>query len=133
MQKTIQRKLFPEPLNMATPSPARLKQESLGDVVIRCEDNLAFMQSLPDESIKLIITSPPYNIGKPYERRNSLELYTQAQAMVIKECVRLLHPQGSICWQVGNHVAKDGEIYPLDIILYPLFKNHGLHLRIRII
>src|SRR5215210_1650147 len=116
MQKAIQNKLFHEPANIATSVSKCLNLESLGDAVMSCEDNLAFMRSLPDESIKLIITSPPYNIGKSYERRNSLEAYTHAQARVIKECVRLLHPQGSICWQVGNHVSKDGEIYPLDII-----------------
>jgi adenine-specific DNA-methyltransferase len=46
--------------------------------------------------------------------------------------VRLLHPRGSICWQVGNHV-DDGEVVPLDIVLYPIFKEHGLKLRNRIV
>lgn len=133
MQKAIQSKLFHEPLTIQTSASSCLQQEGFGDAVMNCEDNLAFMRSLPDESIKLIITSPPYNIGKSYERRNSLEAYTQAQAKVIKECMRILHPEGSICWQVGNYVAKSGEIYPLDIVLYPLFKNHGLYLRNRII
>jgi adenine-specific DNA-methyltransferase len=41
-------------------------------------------------------------------------------------------PNGSICWQVGNHV-DDGEVFPLDVVLYPLFKNHGLQLRNRIV
>lgn len=95
-------------------------------------DNLAFMRNLKPEQMKLIVTSPPYNIGKSYERRTSLDEYIKCQAAVIAECVRLLHPQGSICWQVGNHVDR-GEIYPLDIVLYPLFKNHGLKLRNRII
>lgn len=102
------------------------------DTVMKAEDNLKFMRELPDESMKLIVTSPPYNIGKSYEKRASLENYVQNQAQVISECVRLMHPRGSICWQVGNHVQK-GEIYPLDIILYHLFKDHGLKLRNRII
>lgn len=100
--------------------------------VLECADNLAFMRSLPDESMKLIVTSPPYNIGKAYERRSPLEQYIQQQTAVIAECVRLLHPKGSICWQVGNHVHK-GEIVPLDIPLYQVFKNHGLKLRNRIV
>lgn len=78
-----------------------------------CQDNLAFMRPFPDENMKLIVTSPPYNIGKAYERNSPLEDYVQRQAHVISECVRLLHPQGSICWQVGNHV-HDGEIFPLE-------------------
>lgn len=102
------------------------------DVQLACEDNLTFMRPLKDGSMKLIVTSPPYNIGKKYERRKPLDVYIGNQAQVISECVRLLHPNGSLCWQVGNHVDK-GEIYPLDTILYPIFKQHGLKLRNRII
>ena len=102
------------------------------DVSLACEDNLTFMRPLKDGSMKLIVTSPPYNIGKKYERRKPLDVYIGNQTQVISECVRLLHPNGSLCWQVGNHVDK-GEIYPLDTILYPIFKQHGLKLRNRII
>lgn len=100
--------------------------------VIECQDNLNFMRSLEKGSMDLIVTSPPYNIGKEYEKRTPLDIYIESQAATIAEAVRLLHPQGSICWQVGNHV-DDGEIFPLDIILYRLFKDHGLQLRNRII
>lgn len=100
-------------------------------VVEQC-DNLTFMQRLADQSIDLIVTSPPYNIGKAYETRQALEDYVAAQERVIDECVRLLDPRGSICWQVGNHV-HNGEVYPLDIVLYPAFKRRGLKLRNRII
>ncbi len=101
-------------------------------VQIECEDNLQFMRALKSESMQLIVTSPPYNIGKVYERRTTNEIYIEQQAATIAEAVRLLHPKGSICWQVGNHVDK-GEIFPLDVLLYPLFKNHGLKLRNRIV
>ncbi|WEK43277.1 MAG: site-specific DNA-methyltransferase [Candidatus Sphingomonas colombiensis] len=101
-------------------------------VRIETADNLTFMRSLPKESMHLIVTSPPYNIGKAYEKRRSHEVYIEEQAAAIAEAVRLLHPKGSICWQVGNHV-DDGEVFPLDILLYPLFRNHGLKLRNRIV
>lgn len=101
--------------------------------ILACQDNLAFMRDLPSASMKLIATSPPYNIGKAYEKRRTLEIYLAAQTQVISECVRLLHPRGSVCWQVGNHVTPDGEVVPLDIVLYPTFKNHGLVLRNRIV
>lgn len=100
--------------------------------VIECADNLEFMRSLKKESMNLIVTSPPYNIGKAYERKTSLEVYIEQQAATVAEAIRVLHPNGSICWQVGNHV-DNGEIFPLDIILYNLFKQHGLKLRNRII
>lgn len=102
------------------------------DVEIKCIDNLKFMHDLQSESMKLIVTSPPYNIGKAYESRRSLEKYKEAQAATIAEAVRLLHPKGSICWQVGNYV-EDGAVVPLDILLYPLFTNHNLRLRNRIV
>jgi adenine-specific DNA-methyltransferase len=109
---------------------SRLHTDS--EAMMKTQDNLKFMRGLDDESMKLIVTSPPYNIGKSYEKRSSLDEYVKSQAQVISECVRLLHPNGSICWQVGNHVDK-GEIFPLDMVLYHLFKDHGLKLRNRII
>lgn len=99
---------------------------------IECTDNLEFMRSLKKESMKLIVTSPPYNIGKDYEKRTTNEVYVEQQSLAIAEAVRVLHPGGSICWQVGNHV-DDGEIFPLDIILYQKFKDLGLKLRNRIV
>lgn len=102
------------------------------DAVMKKQENLKFMRGLEDASMKLIVTSPPYNIGKSYEKRSPLDQYVQGQVKVISECVRLLHPNGSICWQVGNHVNK-GEIFPLDMVLYHLFKDHGLKLRNRIV
>lgn len=108
----------------------RLQRDFSANVL--CEDNLRFMRKLDDESMNLIVTSPPYNIGKKYETQKSMDVYIEGQAACIAEAVRLLHPTGSICWQVGNHV-HNGEIFPLDIILYQIFKNHGLQLRNRII
>jgi adenine-specific DNA-methyltransferase len=96
-------------------------------------DNRVFMRSILPESIQLVVTSPPYNIGKQYERRSPVDRYLTEQAEVIAECCRLLRPSGSLCWQVGNHVARDGEIVPLDVLLYPIFKLHGLKLRNRIV
>jgi len=96
-------------------------------------DTLDLLHSIPDGRIQLVVTSPPYNLGKPYEARLDMDVYLEQQEAVVKECVRVLSEQGSICWQVGNHVKKDGEIIPLDIVLYPLFKSFGLKLRNRIV
>jgi adenine-specific DNA-methyltransferase len=103
-----------------------LEFHEMSDVHIGCEDNLQFMRWLKSESMKLIVTSPPYNIGKAYERKRNLDEYVAGQERVIAECVRLLHPEGSICWQVGNHIANDGEVFPLDIMLYNSFRSNGL-------
>ncbi len=100
--------------------------------VLACGDNLDFMENLPDGSVKLVVTSPPYNLGKNYETRMSLDSYLETQKRVVAECVRVLHPRGSICWQVGNYV-ESGEIIPLDAVLYPVFRKLGLKLRNRIV
>ena len=100
--------------------------------LMACEDNLSFMRGLASGSMKLIVTSPPYNVGKAYERRVTLDAWLREQEAVIGECVRLLDSSGSLCWQVGNFV-DDGEVVPLDAILYPVFKRHGLRLRNRIV
>lgn len=100
---------------------------------MECSENLPFLRTLADESVKLVVTSPPYNIAKDYERkRTTIEEYVRAQSRVIAECVRLMHANGSLCWQVGNHVDR-GEIFPLDVVLYHIFKDHGLKLRNRIV
>lgn len=101
-------------------------------IVLHEGDTLEFLRTVPSDTAKLIVTSPPYNIGKAYETKTSIEAYLATQADVIGELVRVLHSEGSICWQVGNYV-DDGEIFPLDIYYYPLFKAHGLKLRNRII
>ena len=99
---------------------------------ISCQDTLSYMSELPDNRMTLIVTSPPYNLGKKYEIKKTFQDYLLDQSDIIKECVRLLRDDGSICWQTGNYV-NNGEIIPLDTILYPIFLNQGLKLRNRIV
>ena len=95
-------------------------------------DCLKMLKKIPNNSVQLVITSPPYNIGKEYERKQNLKKYLGFQEEVIKECYRVLKPEGSICWQVGNYV-ENGSIIPLDILLYPIFEKLGMKMRNRII
>ena len=119
-------------MKTATASQHRLPLEKSVSSKVECRDNLEFLRAIPDGSVKLVVTSPPYNLGKDYERRAPVASYLRAQRNVIAECVRILHPQGSICWQVGNYV-ENGEIIPLDVILFRAFRRHGLKLRNRIV
>ncbi len=96
-------------------------------------DAEAFLDRLPSSALfDLIVSSPPYNIGKPYERKTALEQYEAWQARVLKKIIERLSPRGSLCWQVGNYVS-DNEILPLDILFHPILKGLGLKLRNRII
>ena len=71
--------------------------EVIADPMMTCESNATFLARLPPESMKLVVTSPPYNIGKEYEARSPLDSYLADQAAVIAECV-------------GNCVAKSTEL-----------------------
>ncbi len=102
------------------------------DVIFYRGDVRDLLPDIPDESVQLIVTSPPYNIGKEYEKDRSLREYRAFHRSVIGELLRTLDPRGSICWQVGNYV-DDGEILPLDYLFHGIFSEFGLHLRNRII
>ena len=95
-------------------------------------DSLEVLKTFENDFFDLIITSPPYNVGKSYEVKTSIENYLETQEEIINELIRTLSDRGSLCWQVGNYVEK-GEIFPLDIYYYQIFKKLGLQLRNRII
>lgn len=83
---------------------------------------------------KLIISSPPYNMDREYEKMQSLDNYKKEIEKVIEKLVKLLDENGSLCWQVGNYInPKTKEIFPLDIFYHEIFRKHHLILRNRII
>jgi adenine-specific DNA-methyltransferase len=97
-------------------------------------DALHCLDQVADESIQLVVTSPPYNVGKEYERDRTMSLdeyLAWLQPIIEKLCTKI-QSSGSICWQVGNFV-KDGEVFPLDYFFYKMFIDQGFKLRNRII
>jgi len=96
------------------------------DVFLKLDKNVE------DNSVKLIVTSPPYNLGKEYESKEGLSKYLEPYKDLISTMYKKLSPDGSICWQVGNFTDK-GEIFPLDCYFFPMFKEAGFKLRNRII
>lgn len=102
------------------------------DYEIKKGDCLTVLKKIEDSKFDLILTSPPYNVGKSYETKTSIEKYLETQEEIIDELVRTLSDKGNLCWQVGNYVDK-GEVFPLDIFYYQIFKKHSLQLRNRII
>lgn len=101
-------------------------------IVIKEADTLEECRCLPNSTFKLIISSPPYNLGKEYEKQVDLNHYLNWQEEIIVELVRLCSDDGSIVWEVGNYV-ENGEVFPLDVHFYPIFKKLGMQLRNRII
>lgn len=103
------------------------------DALVANADTLDFLKTIPDQTVELVVSSPPYNIGKSYESRQLFKDYLEFQRKVIGECYRILKPNGNFCWQTGNYVEK-GEVFPLDIYYYDIFKfDLGMKLRNRII
>lgn len=105
-----------------------------GAIQLINEDAATALASLADGSAALVLTSPPYNMGKEYERdsRMSLDEYLQWLTPIIESIVAKVSDEGSICWQTGNFV-RDGEVFPLDVFFYQIFSKLGLKLRNRII
>src|SRR5262249_56886256 len=80
------------------------------DVSLHQGDTLDLLRAIPDGAAQLVITSPPYNLAKAYERgrRRTLDEYLAGQGQAIEQCVRVLRARGSISWQVSNHRTADG-------------------------
>src|SRR2546422_11573053 len=78
-------------------------------------DCLSLLKRLVDSSTDLIVSSPPYNIGKAYEQRQSLDRYLEDQAVILTECHRILKPTGSIFWQIGAYVDDRSEEHTSEL------------------
>lgn len=102
-------------------------------------DCCQIFKEIPDQTIDLIITSPPYCMKKAYENReDDVETFKDLHVRIFDDIYRILKPGGSICWQIGYHVSNSA-IVPLDYLIYEIFtsKNaeleHPLVLRNRVI
>jgi len=102
-------------------------------------DCKALLEQIPSETVDLIITSPPYCMGKEYEDpHNDIQSFCDEHRRIFSNVYRVLKPGGSICWQVGYHI-NNASVFPLDYFVYDLFigeskdMEHPLLLRNRII
>lgn len=95
-------------------------------------DALVALKRVHDSQASLVLTSPPYGIGKSYEVRSGIETWIEQQTAIIRECARILTDGGSVCWQVGNHI-QNGEVLPLDAFVIPIMRAEGLTIRNRIV
>lgn len=86
-------------------------------------DCIEYIKKIEDNSVSLIVTSPPYCMQKAYENlKDDLDTFKKNNKKVLKQAIRILKIGGSLCWQVGYHV-KDGVVAPLDIIIYNLIEE----------
>lgn len=91
-------------------------------------DCCKLLKQLPDHSVDLVITSPPYCIGKAYENpHDDIETFKQQHLAIFDDIYRVVKPGGSICWQIGYHVSANCLI-PLDYIVYDIFTSKSQQL-----
>lgn len=95
-------------------------------------DSAELLAGVATDTVQCIVTSPPYNLGKEYEREAPLDVFLAEMQPIMQHCYRVLAPGGSIFWQVGNYI-KDGAVTPLDMMMWPVFSQLGAILRNRII
>ena len=76
-------------------------------------DALNEMRRIPSGSVDLVITSPPYNIGKAYERAIDLDEYLHNLSPVVNQLVRVLADDGFLCWFLP--IAHRGQTCPTRI------------------
>ncbi|MBC6455881.1 MAG: site-specific DNA-methyltransferase [Hormoscilla sp. SP5CHS1] len=93
---------------------------------------LNVLKELPDGCVDLVVSSPPYNLGKEYEAKQALDNYLREQTIVLKECSRILKQTGALFWQIGAFSDR-GMLIPLDIRFFPIIESCGLIPRNRII
>lgn len=103
------------------------------NIVLKRQDAFEFLSELKPGSVDLIISSPPYCMGKEYEKSNSVGDFMENHRTLAPLLVRALKDGGSLCWQVGHHVHK-GVVTPLDSVVYQIFgAEELLFLRNRIV
>ena len=118
---------------LLTPNQWKKASKLIDQPIIFYGDVEEALDKMPEAPIfDLVITSPPYDIGKPYEKKVPLKDYLKTQKRIIEKILKRLKPTGSVCWQVGNYVS-DNEIVPLDYLFAPIFQEAGLKLRNRIV
>lgn len=99
-------------------------------VTIRQDDCINFLKKIPDESVDLIITSPPYCMKKAYEDpQDDVNTFKQQHERIFPDIYRVLKRGGSVCWQIGYHVSEKC-IIPLDYIVYDIFTNRSKDMEI---
>ncbi len=78
---------------------ASIPSKFLDKIFCKSSEN---MEELPDNSVHLMVTSPPYNVGKEYDENLTLQEYRQFLKQIWKEVYRTLVPGGRACINIAN-------------------------------
>ena len=89
------------------------------------------MEEVPNNSVHLMITSPPYNVSKEYDDNLSLQEYLQLLRKVFTETYRVLVNGGRACINIANVGRKP--YIPLSDYISQIMIEIGFHMRGEII
>jgi len=93
------RRMLHRPAPIRTGEPVPPPAEVLDRLICRSSES---MGELPDGCVSLMVTSPPYNVGKDYDVDLSLEEYLGLLNRVLTETYRVLEPGGRAAVNVAN-------------------------------
>lgn len=103
-------------------------------------DVLDFLDGIPSNTVALHLTSPPYNMGKPYGGAEGASAdcmrftyYHGFLMQVISEMARTLKPGGTLFFNLGSTRDWEERLIPLDCLLFEDFRRAGLVFQSRIV
>lgn len=103
------------------------------DFILFNGDCQSLLSAMADATANLVLTSPPYFMGKDYDRSYRIDDFYDDHRRLAPHVARVVASGGNICWQVGYHVQPN-EIFPLDFAVYEVFRGlSDLALRNRIV
>lgn len=91
-------------------------------------DCVEIMRAMPSGQVNLVVTSPPYNIQKEYEKNLSLDEYEGSVKRWFSELPRILTADGAAWINVGYTTPTTKTTLPLTYLYYPILREMGLHL-----
>jgi len=105
-----------------------IPKEYLNMIFCKSSEN---MEELPNNSVHLMVTSPPYNVGKEYDQNLSFTEYREFLKRVWKEVYRVLVPGGKVCINIANLGRKP--YIPLHVFIIKDMLDIGFLMRGEII
>ena len=107
---------------------SKIKKDDLNKIYCKSSEN---MDEIPDNSVHLMITSPPYNVGKEYDDDLTLDEYLDLLTSVFGETYKKLVTGGRACINIANLGRKP--YIPIHAMVIEIMLDLGYLMRGEII
>ena len=115
---------MPVPTEQSEHSDNSAREPTLDQLYCKSSES---MTEIPDNCVHLMVTSPPYNVGKDYEQDLSMDEYLLMLRRVWRETYRVLAPGGRACVNVANLGRKP--YIPLNALVSSQLREIGFLMR----